>query len=263
MNVFEDQLGNKVELKSAPERIVSLVPSQTELLYHLGLTDRVVGITRFCIHPNEWFTTKTRIGGTKDVHIDRVHDLNPDLIIGNKEENTRSDIESLESIAPVWISDVNSLSDAYDMIARLSTICEVQEKGASMISNIRENFGALLQNGKGKKVLYLIWKDPIMGVASSTFIHHIIEEVLGFENCLAAKERYPIVETDDLEITPDFIFLSSEPYPFKEKHVHEMKRNFPNAEVVLVNGEYFSWYGSRLIDAPKYFMKLFKELKLH
>ena len=104
MELFIDQLQSEIRLDRVPRRIVSLVPSQTELLYDLGLEDEVVGITKFCIHPNKWFSSKDRIGGTKSINIDQVKSLAPDLIIGNKEENTIEDIERLREIAPVWMS---------------------------------------------------------------------------------------------------------------------------------------------------------------
>ena len=100
---FTDKLNRSITLFDKPLRIISLVPSQTELLYDLGLDEEVVGITKFCVHPDVWYRTKTRIGGTKTVNIEKVKSLSPTLIIANKEENTKSDIEALEKIAPVWI----------------------------------------------------------------------------------------------------------------------------------------------------------------
>jgi ABC-type Fe3+-hydroxamate transport system substrate-binding protein len=257
-----DQLGDIIHLVKAPKRIVSLVPSQTELLYDLGLGDRVVGITKFCIHPDEWFRNKERIGGTKNVKIDKIRSLNPDLIIGNKEENTLEDIEKLRAIAPVWMSDIFTLKDAYDMIKGIGEVCNVPNKSQALINKIQHNFAQLKLTKQSKNVLYLIWKDPYMAAAENTFINHIITQQLGLENVLKGKKRYPVVEPKEIE-SPNLIFLSSEPYPFKEKHITELENTFPNATVVLVDGEFFTWYGSRLLNAPSYFDDLLNRLELH
>ena len=255
-----DQMGNLVTVPQNPQRIVSLVPSQTELLYDLGLGDRVVGITKFCVHPDSWFRNKKRIGGTKDVKIDEVVALKPDLIIGNKEENTKEDIDSLREIAPVWMSDIYNLSDALTMIQSVGDLCGVPDKGNAMVRAIKQEFYTLkpLVN-KPSTVLYLIWKKPYMGVATNTFIHNILEEQLGFTNILRDQERYPEVTLSSYTEV-DYLFLSTEPFPFKETHVKDLQKQFPNTKIMLVDGEYFSWYGSRLEKAPAYFYKLLSGL---
>jgi ABC-type Fe3+-hydroxamate transport system substrate-binding protein len=263
MNI-KDQMHREIVLSSLPMRIVSLVPSQTEYLHALGLGDRVVGITKFCIHPDDWFRNKTRIGGTKSINIDQVAALQPDLIIGNKEENTKSDIEQLESLAPVWMSDIYTLEDSYRMMLQIGQMVGEVTHAKRIVEQIKSDFIQLesdvsLKKLKGKRVLYLIWKDPFMGCAKETFIHHILEEVLGFENSLSEYTRYPEV-TDLKSCETDYIFLSSEPYPFKEKHVKEIQELNPNANVKVVDGEYFSWYGSRLMGAAVYFKTLIADL---
>ena len=119
---FIDQLNRNVRINSAPQKIVSLVPSLTEFLHYLGLEKEVVGITKFCIHPNSWFEQKERIGGTKRINIERIKAIQPDLVIGNKEENTKDDISALDGFAPVWMSDVNSFNDAIEMIQKLGLV---------------------------------------------------------------------------------------------------------------------------------------------
>ncbi|WP_262987293.1 ABC transporter substrate-binding protein [Lishizhenia tianjinensis] len=247
-----------IRLGQVPERIVSLVPSQTELLYDLGLGDRVVGITKFCIHPEEWFRNKTRIGGTKNVNLEKVKALQPDLIIGNKEENEKSDILSLEEIAPVWMSDIFNLEDSLSMINSFGEMLDVKQKAEGLCQDITKEFQKLKPLHLNKKVLYLIWKDPYMGVGPNTFVHHILEDHLGAINILE-EERYPVLELANLMPQPEMILLSSEPFPFKEKHSLELQMLFPKAEILLVDGEYFSWYGSRLLGAPQYFQQLFSE----
>lgn len=255
--MVRDQLGNTIHLDQRPKRIVSLVPSQTELLYHLGLEDDVVGITKFCVHPREWFRSKERIGGPKKVKIDKVKKLSPDLIIANKEENTKEDVEALRAIAPVWISDVFNLEDALEMIDQVSTICRKEKEGREIIHQVKTNFKRLRTVQHNPKVVYMIWKKPYMAVASNTFIDHILTQQLGFINILENEVRYPEIELDRLSEV-DFVFLSTEPYPFKEKHIPEFKEYFPNAQIEIVDGEFFTWYGSRLIDAPRYFEELLK-----
>src|SRR6185437_6810940 len=119
---FTDMMGNKVVLNYPPRRIISLVPSQTELLYDLGLDGTVVGITKFCVHPNEWFRNKKRVGGTKTLHLNIIEELQPDLIIANKEENTREQIETLSTAYPVWVSNIQTISDGLDMIRKVGEL---------------------------------------------------------------------------------------------------------------------------------------------
>jgi ABC-type Fe3+-hydroxamate transport system substrate-binding protein len=241
-----------VEIKSTVSRIVSLVPSQTELLIDLGLKDRLVGVTKFCVHPSELRKEIQLIGGTKNAKIELIQSLNPDLIIGNKEENNQLDIEVLEHLFPTWMSDIFTLEDSLEMIKRVGEITETTKKAHHIISEIQTNFSELGKLNSAKSVLYLIWKKPFIGAARNTFIHSMLER-LGLENVLQ-EDRYPEVQLE--KVNPDFIFLSSEPFPFKEKHIKEFQVQFPESQVVLVDGEFFSWYGSRLIEAPSYFKKL-------
>ncbi|PWH86680.1 cobalamin-binding protein [Brumimicrobium oceani] len=241
-------------------RIISLVPSQTELLYDLGLGDRVIGITKFCIHPNEWFRSKERIGGTKDANIDKIAALKPDLIIGNKEENTKEDIEALRKIAPVYMSDIYDLEDSLEMIAQVSKLCNVEKRGVEMVDEIKSNFRTITPFTHKAKVAYLIWKDPFMGVGSNTFIDVILTDHMGMMNVLGNQERYPELDMENLPEL-DYVFLSTEPYPFKEKHFAEIQNYFPKAKLMLVDGEYFTWYGSRLINAPAYLKGLMREMR--
>lgn len=258
MNI--DQLGNRINLDKRPERIISLVPSQTELLYHLGLEEEVVGITKFCIHPEQWFHSKERVGGPKKIKIDKVRSLSPDLIIANKEENTKEDVEALRKIAPVWLSDVFNLEDAYEMISQVSLICGKEEEGRQINSQIKSNFEKLTAIKNNPRVLYMIWKKPYMAVASNTFIHYILTEHLGFKNVLGNQVRYPEIDLAQLPDV-DYVFLSTEPYPFQKKHIPEFRAYFPNAKIVVVDGEFFTWYGSRLINAPAYFNDLIEKIQ--
>jgi len=259
MPVYTDQMGRNVRLDHIPRRIVSLVPSQTELLHALGLDEEVVGITKFCVHPDEWYRSKERIGGTKNANISRIKALNPDLIIGNKEENTQRDIEILAQDFPVWMSDIYNLTDALAMIDQVGLLIDKSKVSREIINDISDNFKQLNGLLLGKKVLYFIWKDPYMVAGNNTFIHALIEEELGGVNVARHLDRYPEIDCTPDAFQPDIVLLSSEPYPFKSHHVDAMKAVFPAAEVLLVDGEFFSWYGSRLTMAPDYFRRVFHQ----
>jgi ABC-type Fe3+-hydroxamate transport system substrate-binding protein len=249
-----DQMGQPVRLVCPPRRIISLVPSQTELLFDLGLDEEVVGITKFCVHPQAWFQKKTKIGGTKDFRFDRIDELLPELIIGNKEENDREGIKKLKVRYPVWMSDIITLEHAMDMIQALGEITQKETRANIVNQRIREAFDGL-QVRSPARVLYLIWKGPWMGAGKNTFIHSMLEQ-MGLVNCLQ-EARYPeLTELTIKELSPDVVLLSSEPYPFSQRHVSHLQGLVPRAKIELVDGEMFSWYGSRLIQAPAYFNTL-------
>ena len=248
---FTDQTGRTIKLSQLPKRIISLVPSQTELLSDLGLDHEVVGITKFCVHPGEWREQKTIVGGTKTVNLSVIDALSPDLIIGNKEENTREEIELLQQKFPVWMSDIYNLEDALKMIGHVGMMTGRVSNGNKIIEDIRQQFQAL-KKLPTYKALYLIWRKPWMGAASNTFIDAMLT-TLGLVNSLASFTRYPeLSEADIRTLNPQLILLSSEPYPFREKHIAELRLICPAAKIILVDGEMFSWYGSRLRYAVDY-----------
>lgn len=254
-----------IELPHPPRRIVSLVPSQTELLAALGLEVQVVGITKFCIHPERWLRTKTRVGGTKNLKLEKIRELEPDLIIGNKEENTKTQIEELSKHFPVWMSDVGHLASALDMIRRVGAITGTESAAIKLTEKIARNFSGLdssAPNEAAPTVAYFIWNKPLMVAAGNTFIDAMIKR-LGWRNAFEGWTRYPQITMDELqEVAPDYLLFSSEPFPFREKHLTEFRQRFSHSVVMLVNGEYFSWYGSRLLDAPRYFAELRDQLRL-
>ena len=247
---FVDQMGRSVEILFPPKRIVSLVPSQTELLHYFGLENEVVGITKFCIHPDVWFRNKRRIGGTKQLKIDEILALKPDLVIGNKEENTKEDIDFLAKHVPVWMSDINSFDESIDMIKNVGELTGKQKIAGELVNSVSYKFDQLGNIGKGRSVLYFIWDEPSFVVGKSTFIDSMLTKI-GFLNA-CKKERYP--DLANLEkLKPDFVFLSSEPFPFKEEHISKYQEMFSTSIIKIVDGEFFSWYGSRMVDAPTYF----------
>ena len=237
------------------QRIISVVPSQTELLFDLGLDEEIVGITKFCIHPADKVRGKTIVGGTKTLHPDQIHALRPDLILANKEENTREQIETLQQQYPVHVTDVVSLPDALAMIRKVGQLVDRTQQAEEMAVRIAQTLpvrSALV----GLRVAYFVWRKPYMVAAGGTFIHAMLEAA-GFQNAFAGQTRYPEIRPDDLRVTnPDLIFLSSEPYPFATKHIAELQVICPSARALVVDGGVFSWYGSRLLRAGDYFRNL-------
>jgi ABC-type Fe3+-hydroxamate transport system substrate-binding protein len=247
---FIDQLNRTISLPNPPKRIVSLVPSQTELLVDLGLRDWIVGVTKFCIHPKGLKKEKTVIGGTKNFHFDKIESLQPDLIIGNKEENYQEGIERLSEKFPVWMSDIYTLEDAYRMILSIGELTDTSIKANQIVSQIKDGLEKEFKL-KGSAV-YLIWKDPLIAIGSNTFINSILEKA-GFKN-LINPSRYPEIDLEEIvNLNPEFLLLSSEPFPFKEKHISFFQEKLPKTKIKIVDGEMFSWYGSRLLFAGRYF----------
>jgi ABC-type Fe3+-hydroxamate transport system substrate-binding protein len=258
--LFIDQLNDTIEVRFPPRRIVSLVPSQTELLFDLGLENEVVGITKFCIHPSHWKQEKKIIGGTKNFNIALIDSLTPDLIIGNKEENDEQGIHELKKKYPVWMSDIYDLEDATAMIRSIGELTDTSARANQINDQINLSFQSLQKSPRKKRVLYMIWRNPWMAAGGKTFINAMLQNI-GFENCLSSGSRYPELTTKEiLELSPELIFLSTEPFPFKQNHIEELQYLVPKAKIMLVDGEMFSWYGSRLIQAPKYFDGLLNEV---
>lgn len=259
MKIFKDQLNRKIKITNAPKRIVSLVPSQTELLVDLGLRDKIVGVTKFCVHPKDLRKETTIVGGTKTIKVDKIKALNPDIILCNKEENNKEIIEALIDVAPIYISDIYNLEEAFEMIYSYGEIFEVEKKASELIENIkneRNSFQEYKNQNSTKKAAYFIWKKPWMVAASNTFIDVMISEA-GFDNVFKTETRYPEISLNNSKLKDvDVLFLSSEPFPFKQKHIEELKLQFPEKEIRIVDGEIFSWYGSRLLNAYKYFKTL-------
>ena len=246
-------------------RIISLVPSQTELVYDLGLDKEVIGITKFCVHPPEWFRTKTRVGGTKNIHLEIIRELQPDLIIANKEENVKGQVEPLQDLAQVYVSDISNLEDALEMIQQVGKLTNRSEKAEALVTTIRERFSVLgtsirkrfstLEKPTPLACAYLIWSNPWMVAGGDTFINDMLERA-GFVNVFKDRFRYPEIDITELSACK-VVLLSSEPYPFKERHMEEIRALAPQARILLVDGEMFSWYGSRLQYVPDYFREMF------
>lgn len=257
---FTDQLHRTVRLSHwPPRRIISLVPSQSELLADLNLEAEVVGITKFCIHPQSWFESKSRVGGTKTLNFEKIEALQPDLIIGNKEENEQQQIEWLTARYPVWMSDISTLPEALDMIRAIGQLTDRIQSANQMADDIQLRFNTL-PVFEPIQAAYLIWRKPYMAAGAGTFIHEMMQKA-GFQNVFGHLGRYPELNLEQLnQSNPAVLLLSSEPYPFQEKHLRELQEVCPGAKILLADGELFSWYGSRLLHSPAYFKHLREKL---
>lgn len=252
---FIDQMGHKVQLSAYPKRIISLVPSITEMLFDLGLDREVVGVTQYCIFPENKVDLCTKTGGPKEFDFSVIDALKPDLIIGDKEENYAEGIHQLQQKYPVWVSNIRSVDDALNMIKEIGKLVNRQEESEYLIKIIDAGLSSL-SNRPVMKAAYLIWKNPYMAVGSDTFIHAMLERC-GFINIFANRQRYPEIHLDELKES-EVILLSSEPYSFTFEDIEFFRTRYPDHLVSFVDGTIFSWYGSRLQYASAY-IKSFRE----
>lgn len=240
-------------------KVVSLVPSITEALFDLGLTENeVIGRTKFCIHPSEKVKNVPVIGGTKNINIEKIIALQPDLILANKEENVKEQVEALMNDCKVIVTNVENIEDNYYLLKTLGKLFNKEEKAQCFNLKIYDvlNEAKISSN---IKVAYLIWKNPYMTIGSDTFIDKILGEI-GFENMFKDQKRYPVIKTEDLT-DAEIIMLSSEPFPFKEKHIEELKMVYPDKKIMIVDGEAFSWYGTHIAKCGSYFKELITEVE--
>lgn len=267
---FHDQTGKLVFIPSkSARRIISLVPSLTELLYDLQLEDEVAGITKFCVHPQKWHKTKQRIGGTKNANIAGIQLLQPDLVIASKEENIKEQVEAIEKFCPVYCSDISNLQEAYEAIAHIGLLTNRTEKAEEIIAQLKCNFEQLPALHNKLRCAYLIWNNPYMSAGGDTFIHAMLSEA-GFVNVFEQQLRYPETTVEQImALDVDVVFFSSEPFPFKQQHIDAFatvwQKKIPAKKLPMlriVDGELFSWYGSRMLYAAEYFKKLRESLFL-
>lgn len=257
---FIDQLNRSIQLHKTPQRIVSLVPSQSEFLWHIGLRNELVGITKFCIKPQDMYKSVAHVGGTKTLNLEKIRALKPDLIIGNKEENEQSQIDILQKEFPLWLSDIYTFEDAFNMMLSLGKLTNREETAQHTVNEIKPSLQNIKNIFSKQAVAYFIWNKPYMCAAKNTFIDFVLN-YLGFENVLQNYSRYPELSDEDLKrLNPEICFLSSEPFPFKEQHIKTLQQKLPHSKILMVDGELFSWYGSRLLYLEKYVNELKHQL---
>lgn len=249
-----DDLGTTLIFPRSPDKIVSLVPSLTETLVAAGLKSSLAGITKFCVHPKELLKEIDVIGGTKNPRIDAIISIKPDVVFANKEENRLEDITELKQHTQVYVTDISSHQDVVSFVYNLYMIFNTSECKHLMnqIKNLPD-----YTNRKKISTCYLIWKNPWMTVGKDTFVHHMMEKY-GFKNVYETEVRYPEISLESIQVLkPKIIMLSSEPYPFKEKDKQELLLYFPDTTIIQVDGEMFSWYGSRLLEADQYINEVY------
>jgi ABC-type Fe3+-hydroxamate transport system substrate-binding protein len=251
-------------LKKTPERIICLVPSITELLVDLGLNSAIAGITVFCIHPKNLKKQKVIVGGTKTIKVDKIKALNPDFIICNKEENTKEIVTTCKKITTTYVSDIYTIADTLNLIQQFGEIFCCNEEAKEIIIAIEKkynNFLDFIHPQQIVNVVYFVWKNPWMVVANQTYINHLLH-LNNFHNVFVDKERYPEVHLENIKKIKnlDVVFLSSEPYHFKEKDIISLQKKLKTTKIILVDGKFFSWYGTRLLNAFEYFKQLRKQL---
>lgn len=257
-----DDLGREVNIPFPPKRIIPAVPSTTEFLFDLGLEGKVISRTRFCRYPKGKVEKLPNIGGPKNLYVDKINLLNPDLILVNEEENNKAQVEALMEEYPVYVSKVRNYEEALQNILNTGKITGTEPKAFEITNRIREGFSKIPKPTKPVKVLYLIWRKPYMGVGRNSFINSMIQ-MCGFENVLSdPEERYPNLSEERIKtLNPDLVLLSSEPYPFEEANIKEISDFLPNTKIELVDGEMFSWYESHMLQAADYFINLIKRIK--
>ena len=257
MSIFTDQIGNHHFFEFSPKRIISLVPSQTELLFDLDLEENILGITKFCVHPFHLKSTKKVVGGTKKVNFEKIMLLQPDIIICNKEENTKEMVDELSKICPVWVTNITTIEDNFKMIQDFGQLFNKSAKAQNWCDKINfalSDFKDFIKDKPKLKTAYFIWKNPYMVAGIDNYINEMLF-LNNFENIYTSQGRYPIIELKKMREhgDPNLILLSSEPYPFNEEDALEIGRFSHNAKTIFVDGEMFSWYGSRILKAIEYF----------
>lgn len=249
-----DAAGVVHEPAAANARILCLVPSITELLCDLGLTGQIVGRTGFCIHPWEAVRAIPKVGGTKDVKLDRIKELSPTHAILNIDENLRETAEALAELVPhVIVTHPQTPLDNLDLYRLLGAIFDRDDDAARLCSLFEDAYmRASTTSNPPRTVLYLIWREPWMTVAPSTYISRTLALFNWHTQPTTSIKRYPQVDIAAFADGVDHVLLSSEPYRFRERHLTEVDAAVGGAQVSLIDGEMTSWYGSRAIEGLNY-----------
>lgn len=257
MMEFNDQMGNLIRLAGPPRRIISLVPSLTELLFDLGLEEQIVGVTDYCWAPPDKIGRAAKIGGPKKFDFNVIRGLDPDLAIGDKEENYKDGVLQLRESTPVWLSDVRSLEDALEMIEGVGELVDRFENARQLVDEIRTNFECL-PPFPFLRTAYLVWKEPFLAAGGDCFINDMLLRC-GFKNIFQDRPRYPEVSLDEIR-EAELILLPCEPCDFQPEDIKLLSRECPAARILEVDGTMFCWYGSRLKAAPGYYQSLRERL---
>ena len=248
-----DDLGRRVELVTPPHRIVSLVPSLTELVCSLGRADRLVGVTRYCVEPAEVVAALPAVGGTKNPDLRRIVGLRPELVLANAEENRREDFQALvDAGVTVWVSFPTTLETAAASIVGVGEAIDARNQAGALAAGI-----AAARTGTGGQVRVFcpIWRKAWMSFNRDTYAHDLLRCAGGDNVCAGEAQRYPTVDLEAVAgADPEVILLPSEPYPFTERHLEYLRplaqtAALRNRRVHLIDGKTLSWYGPRTVPA--------------
>ena len=254
---FVDSLGRELRLTGAPRRIVSLVPSITETLFSLGLGASIAGVTDYCVHPAEGVREKPKLGGTKNPRLDELLALSPDLVIANREENRRRDVERLEAAGvAVFVTDARDVEAAIRELEVFGELTERAREARSIAEGVRDALRVARESrpDPAPRVVSLVWRRPWMAVGGDSFAHALVSECGGLNPFEESERRYPRVDEGDLEAAaPDVILLPTEPYAFGEAERQELLAlDCPAARsgrIHVIEGELLTWYGPRMARA--------------
>jgi ABC-type Fe3+-hydroxamate transport system substrate-binding protein len=251
---LRDAAGTVHERADDDARIVCLVPSITELVCDIGLADRLVGRTGFCIHPWETVRTIPKLGGTKDVKLDRIRKLAPTHAILNIDENRRELAEQLAEFVPnIIVTHPLGPRDNLALYRLIGAIFDRDAEAERLCAALEHELAQIhARDHPPHDVLYLIWRDPWMSVAPDTYIARTLELVNWRTHPRSSDDRYPEITLEDYAGRIDRVLLSSEPFHFRERHIGEVATAVPGADVSLIDGEMTSWYGSRAIEGLRY-----------
>ncbi len=253
MNLLPDALGT-VHPRARDARIVSLVPSLTELVCDLGLAPNLIGRTGFCIHPSDTVRAIAKVGGTKDVNIEKIRKLAPTHVLVNIDENEKPTVERLAEFVPhIVVTHPLAPRDNLDLARLLGGIFGVEQRADVWCDSFEREYAQLQAMPKGRpaRVLYCIWQDPWMAVSSDTYIARMLAEI-GWSVPDLGTQRYPVFSWNAALVEGiDAVLLSTEPYRFTQDHADALERQI-GKPVLLVDGEMLSWYGSRSVAGLAY-----------
>jgi ABC-type Fe3+-hydroxamate transport system substrate-binding protein len=263
---YVDALKRRVTIKSPPKRIVSLVPSLTEALFVFGVDKAVVGVTNFCVEPREGVGEKPKVGGTKTLNVDRVLELEPELVVASAEENRKEDIQALiDEGLRVYVTLPSTVEEAIELLEQLADMTGAGRKAARVVKEARAALDDMRARNDGMAPVSTfcpIWRNPWMSIGPGTYMHDFVT-VCGGANIFAWRhERYPRIELAEMaERNPEVVLLPDEPYRFSSKHVPEIAAfsDVPavqNGRIYLVDGKRLCWYGPRIASSLRYVSEL-------
>ena len=255
----KDAFGQPFALAAPARRIVSLIPSVTEILFSLEAGDRVAGVTKFCSEPADGVKTKAKVGGPKNPRRDIILGLATDLVVASVEENHRADVEALRAAGvPVFVTFPRTVREGIQLIRDLGVLAGNPERAEFIATSCEEAVAAVERVNGGQarvRVFCPIWRRPYMTINADTYVDSVLR-TCGGENIFRDRpERYPTVSlTEVAALRPDIVLLPDEPFPFGRNHLEDF-RGLPDVPAIctghlrFVDGKILSWYGPRIAQS--------------